>query len=110
MTVSRARFHEGSSPSIVNNVHEIRPGRERFTISTRRRCEHVTKAKKPKKKKQAIEKPAQPSGRLGAEQWLAVRLKTGAGPMEPKARRGTRAERERAALELENRGADGKDV
>jgi hypothetical protein len=70
----------------------------------------VTKAKKTKKKKPANAKPPQPSGRLGAEQWLAVRLKTGAGPMEPKARRGTRAERERAVLELENRGADGKDV
>ena len=40
-------------------------------------------------------------GRLGAEQWLAVRQKTGAGPIEPKPRRGTRAERERDALERE---------
>ena len=70
----------------------------------------MTKAKKSKKKKQTVETPPQGSGRLGAEQWLAVRLKTGAGPMEPKPRRGTRAERERAALELENRGADGKDA
>ncbi len=70
----------------------------------------MTKAKKTKKKRQAKATPPQASGRLGAEQWLAVRLKTGAGPMEPKPRRGTRAERERAALKLENRGADGKDV
>ena len=70
----------------------------------------MTKAKKTKKKKPANPKPPQATGRLGAEQWLAVRLKTGAGPMEPKARRGTRAERERAVLELENRDADGKDV
>ncbi|HTD37237.1 MAG TPA: hypothetical protein VK669_06975 [Candidatus Limnocylindrales bacterium] len=41
-------------------------------------------------------------GRLGAEQWLAVRQKSGAGPMEPKPRRGTRAERERDALERED--------
>ena len=67
----------------------------------------MAKAKKAKKKKSA---PVQPSGRLGAEQWLAVRLKTGAGPMEPKARRGTRAERERAALELENGAREGKDL
>lgn len=70
----------------------------------------MTKAKKPKKKKPASQTPAQAAGRLGAEQWLAVRLKTGAGPMEPKPRRGTRAERERAALELEKGAADGKDV
>lgn len=69
----------------------------------------MAKAKKPKKaKKKAV--PVQPSGRLGAEQWLAVRLKTGAGPMEPKARRGTRAERERAAFELENGAREGKDL
>jgi len=76
----------------------------------RRRCERMTKAKKPKKKKQANEKPPQPSGRLGAEQWLAVRLKSGAGPMEPQTRRRTRAERERAELELENGTGDGKDA
>ena len=70
----------------------------------------MTKAKKPKKNKPAKAPPPQASGRLGAEQWLAVRLKSGAGPMEPKPRRGTRAERERAALELENRGPDGKDA
>ena len=81
-----------------------------FTITTRRHCELVTKAKKTKKKQQPKETPPQASGRIGAEQWLAVRLKTGAGPMEPKPRRGTRAERERAAVELENRAADGKDV
>ena len=70
----------------------------------------MTKPKKAKKKKQPGAKPLQATGRIGAEQWLAVRLKTGAGPMEPKARRGTRADRERAALELENPGGDGKDT
>jgi len=40
-------------------------------------------------------------GRLGAEQWIAVRQKSGAGPMEPKPRRGTRTEREREAIERE---------
>ena len=67
-------------------------------------------SKTSKKKKQPAAKPPQATGRIGAEQWLAVRLKSGAGPMEPKARRGTRAERERAALELENPGANGKDA
>jgi hypothetical protein len=56
--------------------------------------------KKNKKKKAATAPP--PTGRLGAEQWLAVRQKSGAGPMEPKPRRGTRAERERAALEVDD--------
>ncbi len=70
----------------------------------------MTTPKKAKKKKQPDAKPLQATGRIGAEQWLAVRLKSGAGPMEPKARRGTRAERERAALELQNPGADGKDA
>ena len=57
---------------------------------------------KPKKhKKKANAEAAPPAGRLGAEQWLAVRQKSGAGPMEPKPRRGTRAEREREALERE---------
>lgn len=65
-------------------------------------------AKKPKKTEPP--KPVQPAGRLGAEQWLAVRLKSGAGPMEPKSRRGTRAERERAAFELENGGREGKEL
>lgn len=52
----------------------------------------------PKKaKKQA--KPTPALGRLGAEQWLAVRQKSGAGPIEPKPRRGTRTEREREAIE-----------
>jgi hypothetical protein len=72
----------------------------------------MTKAKKPKKpkKKPPKQTPPQPSGRIGPEQWLAVRLKTGAGPMEPKPRRGTRAERERAALALENGGRVGKEL
>ena len=54
---------------------------------------------KPKKKKPKEQPPA--IGRLGAEQWLAVRQKSGAGPMEPKPRRGTRAQREREAVEHE---------
>ena len=73
----------------------------------------MTKAKKPKRPKKSDKAPVtppQPSGRVGPEQWLAVRLKTGAGPMEPKPRRGTRAERERAALELENGGRDGNEL
>lgn len=49
-------------------------------------------------------------GRLGAEQWLAVRQKSGAGPMEPKPRRGTRTEREREAVEREAEARDGTDV
>jgi hypothetical protein len=57
----------------------------------------MAKAKKAKKKQ--AESPA--TGRLGAELWLAVRQKTGAGPMEPKPRRGTRAEHEREAVERE---------
>jgi hypothetical protein len=71
----------------------------------------VTKPKKPKNKnKKKKPEPAPILGRLGAEQWLAVRLKTGAGPIEPKARRGTRAQRERAALELENAAREGKEL
>ncbi|HYW54717.1 MAG TPA: hypothetical protein VFF00_06625 [Candidatus Elarobacter sp.] len=63
---------------------------------------------KPKKKAKKDEAAApQATGRLGAEQWLAVRQKSGAGPMEPKPRRGTRAQRERDALERETGGADG---
>jgi hypothetical protein len=56
-----------------------------------------------KQNKKKTKKPdgVQPAGRLGAELWLAVRQKSGAGPMEPKPRRGTRAERERDALEIE---------
>ncbi|HTD33394.1 MAG TPA: hypothetical protein VK665_07035 [Candidatus Elarobacter sp.] len=56
----------------------------------------MAKAKGTKKKETP---PA--LGRLGAEQWLAVRQKSGAGPIEPKPRRGTRAEHEREALERE---------
>jgi hypothetical protein len=68
----------------------------------------MTKPKKAKKKDKA--EPPPETGRLGAEQWLAVRLKTGAGPMEPKTRRGTRAQREREALELESAAREGKDL
>jgi hypothetical protein len=67
------------------------------------------------KKKTKTPKPATPkvpaapevTGRLGAERWLAVRQKSGAGPMEPASRKGTRAEHERRALDLD---ADGKDL
>ncbi|HEX3466305.1 MAG TPA: hypothetical protein VHS78_19815 [Candidatus Elarobacter sp.] len=59
----------------------------------------MAKAKTPKKGKDETPLAV---GRLGAEQWLAVRQKTGAGPMEPKPRRGTRAEHEREALERED--------
>ena len=60
----------------------------------------MAKPKNKKKQKRAQEMPPA-TGRLGAEQWLAVRQKTGAGPMEPKPRRGTRAQREREAVERE---------
>ena len=62
-------------------------------------------AKKKKKPKDAVP-PV--TGRLGAEQWLAVRQKSGAGPIEPKPRRGTRAERERDALDRELDGGRGE--
>ena len=60
----------------------------------------MTKRKKSKPKSQD-HAPAV-LGRLGAEQWIAVRQKSGAGPMEPKPRRGTRTEREREALARED--------
>ena len=63
--------------------------------------------KQPKKKQPAPVKAPEVTGRLGAERWLAVRQKSGAGPMEPKARKLTRSEQERRALDLES---DGKDV
>ena len=55
--------------------------------------------KKNAKKAKAAEPPA--LGRLGAEQWIAVRQKSGAGPMEPKPRRGTRTARDREAIQRE---------
>jgi hypothetical protein len=64
--------------------------------------------KKPKKKTKDDTPPA--LGRLGAEQWIAVRQKSGAGPMEPKPRRGTRTTREREAIEREAGGGLEKDV
>ena len=68
----------------------------------------MTKRKKPKT---TAKKDAPPAlGRLGAEQWIAVRQKSGAGPMEPKPRRGTRTEREREAIEREADGRPEKDV
>jgi hypothetical protein len=72
----------------------------------------MTKPKNKKKKKRSRAQQPPAVGRLGAEQWLAVRQKSGAGPMEPKPRRGTRAQREREAvereaIERENEGRDG---
>lgn len=64
---------------------------------------------KPKKKKTTPSAGAPPAGRIGAEHWLAVRQKSGAGPMEPKPRRGTRAEREREALEREDGSPRGEE-
>ena len=63
---------------------------------------------KPKKKQKKTAGTPPAAGRLGAEQWLAVRQKSGAGPMEPKPRRGTRAERERDALDRELDGGRGE--
>lgn len=64
--------------------------------------------KKPKHKTKDDAPPA--LGRLGAEQWIAVRQKSGAGPMEPKPRRGTRTERERDAITREADGRPEPDV
>jgi hypothetical protein len=64
---------------------------------------------KAKKKKQP-EAPAPELGRLGAERWLAVRQKSGAGPIEAKPHRGTRADRAREALAREAHDVEGKDV
>jgi hypothetical protein len=64
---------------------------------------------KPKKKRPKDDPPPV-TGRLGPEQWLAVRQKSGAGPMEPKPRRGTRAQHEREAVERENDGREGNDL
>jgi hypothetical protein len=71
----------------------------------------MTKRKKSKKAQPKKKTEAAPLlGRLGAEQWIAVRQKSGAGPMEPKPRRGTRAERAREALEREAGALEGKDL
>jgi len=70
----------------------------------------MPKPKPPKKMKRSEPAPVVPpevTGRLGAERWLAVRQKSGAGPIEPKSRKGTRAEHERRAFDLE---AEEKDV
>jgi hypothetical protein len=65
----------------------------------------------PKKKLKKTKDDTPPAlGRLGAEQWIAVRQKSGAGPMEPKPRRGTRTQREREAIEREAGGPPEKDV
>ncbi|MEO7039118.1 MAG: hypothetical protein ABI186_03710 [Candidatus Elarobacter sp.] len=90
-----------------------RIGRERRNHgATQHKRETITMAK-PKQPKKGDEKMPAPvmapeiTGRLGAERWLAVRQKSGAGPIEPSSRKGTRSEHERRALELE---PDGKDV
>jgi hypothetical protein len=66
----------------------------------------------PKKKPKKQSKPEIPPalGRLGAEQWIAVRQKSGAGPMDPKPRRGTRTERERDAITREADARPEQDV
>jgi hypothetical protein len=65
----------------------------------------------PKKKLQKKKDDTPPVlGRLGAEQWIAVRQKSGAGPMEPKPRRGTRTAREREAIERDADGPPENDV
>jgi hypothetical protein len=69
----------------------------------------MAKAKK-KKKKRVATAPVPDTGRLGADRWIAVRQKTGAGPIEPKPRRGTRADREREAFEREAPGEEGNDL
>lgn len=66
-------------------------------------------AKKKLTKKTKDETPPA-LGRLGAEKWVAVRQKSGAGPMEPKPRRGTRTAREREAIEREADARPEKDV
>jgi hypothetical protein len=62
-------------------------------------------AKKRKKKAAA---GAPPLGRLGAERWIAVRQKSGAGPIEPEARKRTRTQQEREAIGQEIDALDGK--
>ena len=54
-----------------------------------------------KRKKKAAQNAVPPLGRLGAERWLAVRQKSGAGPIEPKERKQTRTESERDAIDRE---------
>ncbi len=54
-------------------------------------------AKKKKKAKEGVP----PTGRLGAQRWLAVRQKSGAGPIEPEERKSTRTEQERDAIDRE---------
>lgn len=58
-----------------------------------------------KRKKKSPKDDAPPLGRLGAERWLAVRQKSGAGPIDPEARKRTRTQQEREAIERES-GAD----
>jgi hypothetical protein len=65
-------------------------------------------AKKPQKKK--AKDAAPPLGRLGAERWIAVRQKSGAGPIEPDLRKRTRTQQEREAIEREVDVLDGKDA
>jgi hypothetical protein len=56
----------------------------------------------PKKRKKKPPKDDAPQlGRLGAERWIAVRQKSGAGPIDPEARKRTRTQQEREAIERE---------
>jgi hypothetical protein len=54
-----------------------------------------------KRKKKSPKGAAPPLGRLGAERWIAVRQKSGAGPIDPEARKRTRTQQEREAIERE---------
>lgn len=54
--------------------------------------------KKPKADSARKAEPPPNLGRLGAERWIAVRQKSGAGPIEPKTRKQTRTERDRDAI------------
>jgi hypothetical protein len=61
----------------------------------------------PKKRKKTPPKEAAAVlGRLGAERWIAVRQKSGAGPIEPEARKRTRTQQEREAIERDVDGGE----
>jgi hypothetical protein len=65
----------------------------------------------PKKaKKKSSKGAAPPLGRLGAERWIAVRQKSGAGPIDPEARKRTRTEQEREAIQRESAAGDSPDA
>ncbi len=65
----------------------------------------------PKQRKKKSPKEAVPPlGRLGAERWIAVRQKSGAGPIDPEARKRTRTQQEREAIERESGAGDAPDA